>query len=306
MATDKPRLAWTVIFGVEMLAVFVGNAIAIAVFWKQRSTLKRTYYLLINLSIADVLVGLGEIENLVNNAWYFIHATPANWGNFAALDVFSALASLSFLTLISMERLYAIAWPFLHRTTTTKAYIYSIAITWSLPAVITIVYLCGFAFEIISMKIATIIAVSFLMLCLVLIPSSYFALWIAKRNEDPRIPVDRREQNKKLAMTLFIVSSLSVLAWLPLTVSYIISFVVHRDQLNKLLHYPARCLQLANSFVNPIVYYARMPEFRRTLKTLFRSAQISPEEVQAHQHRVMQPEAGIHFITSEVQRAWQN
>lgn len=94
MATDKPRLAWTVIFGVEMLAVFVGNAIAIAVFWKQRSTLKRTYYLLINLSIADVLVGLGEIENLVNNAWYFIHATPANWGNFAALDVFSALASI--------------------------------------------------------------------------------------------------------------------------------------------------------------------------------------------------------------------
>lgn len=304
MATDKPRLAWTVILGVEMLAVFVGNAIAIAVFWKQRSTLKRTYYLLINLSIADVLVGLGEIENLVNNAWYFIHATPANWGNFAALDVFSALASLSFLTLISMERLYAIAWPFLHRTTTTKAYIYSIAITWSLPAVITIVYLCGFAFEIISMKIATIIAVSFLMLCLVLIPS--FALWIAKRNEDPRIPVDRREQNKKLAMTLFIVSSLSVLAWLPLTVSYIISFVVHRDQLNKLLHYPARCLQLANSFVNPIVYYARMPEFRRTLKTLFRSAQISPEEVQAHQQRVMQPEAGIHFTTSEVPRAWQN
>ena len=306
MATDKLRLAWTVILGVEMLAVFVGNAIAIAVFWKQRSTLKRTYYLLINLSIADVLVGLGGIENLVNNAWYFIHATPANWGNFAVLDVFSALASLSFLTLISMERLYAIAWPFLHRTTTTKAYIYSIAITWSLPAVITIVYLCGFAFEIISMKIATIIVVPFLMLCLVLIPSSYFALWIAKRNEDPRIPVDRREQNKKLAMTLFIVSSLSVLAWLPLTVSYIISFVVHRDQLYKLLHFTARCLQLANSFVNPIVYYARMPEFRRTLKTLFRSAQISPEEVQAHQHRVMQPEAGIHFITSEVQRAWQN
>lgn len=173
MPTDKPRLAWTVILAMEMLAVFVGNAIAIAVFWKQRSTLKRTYYLLINLSIADVLVGVGEIENLVYNAWYFIHATPANWGNFAVLDVFSALGSLSFLTLISMERLYAIAWPFRQRTTTTQAYIYSIAITWSLPAVKTIVYLCGFAFEILSMKIATTIGASYLMLCLVLIPSSY-------------------------------------------------------------------------------------------------------------------------------------
>ena len=302
MATDKPRLVWAVILAMEMLAVFLGNAIAIIVFWKQRSTRKRTYYLLINLSIADVLVGAGELENLVNNVWYLTHATPANWGNFAVVDVFSALTSLSFLTLISIERLYAIAWPFLHRTTTTQVYIYSIAITWSLPAMITIVYLCGFAFEIISIKIATIIGASFLVLCLVLIPSSYFAIWIAKRNEDPRIPLDRREQNKKLAMTLFIVSSLSVIAWLPLTVNYIISYVVHRDQLQKLLHYTGRCLQLANSFVNPIVYYARMPEFRRTLKTLFRSAQISPEELQAHQHWVMQPEADMHFTTSEVPR----
>ena len=152
MATDKARLAWTVVSAMEMLAVFVGNAIAIAVFWKQRSTLKRTYYLLINLSIADVLVGAGEIENLVKNVWYLIHATEANWGNFAVLDVFSSLASLSFLALISLERLYAITWPFLHRTTTTRVYNYSIVITWSLPAVITIAYLCGFAFETISMK----------------------------------------------------------------------------------------------------------------------------------------------------------
>ena len=293
MATDKPRLAWAVVLAMEMLAVSVGNAIAIAVFWKQRSTLKRTYYLLINLSIADVSVGLGEIENLVYNVWYFKHGTPANWGTFAVLDVFSGLASLSFLTLISMERLYAIAWPFLHRTTTTRVYIYSVVITWSLPAAVTIVYLCGFAFEIISIQIATIVAASFLMLCLVLIPSSYWAIWVAKRNEDPRIPVDRREQNKKLAMTLFVVSSLSVLAWLPLTVNYIISYVVHKDQLGKLLHYTGRCLQLANSFVNPIVYYARMPEFRRTLKNLFRSTQKSPQELQAHPHRVMQPGVDI-------------
>ena len=155
-------------------------------------------------------------------------------------------------------------------------------------------------------EIATIIGSSFLMLCLVLIPSSYLAIWIAKRNEDPRIPVDRREQNKKLATTLFIVSSLSVLAWLPLTVNYIIAYLVNKDHLLKLLHYTGRCLQLANSFVNPIVYYARMPEFRRTFNNLFRSARISPEELQAHQHRVMQPEADIHFITSEEPRDRQN
>ena len=278
MATDKARLAWTVVLASEMLAVFVGNAIAIAVFWRQRSTLKRTSYLLINLSVADFLVGIGDIENLVSNVWYLIHSKPGFWGNFAVLDVFSGLASLAFLALISLERLYAIAWPYRHRATTTRAYIYFIVITWSLPGVITTIYLCSFAFEIISTKIATLIGASFMAFCLVVIPCSYLAIWISKRNEDPRIPIDRREQNKKLAMTLFLVSFLSVLSWLPLTVSYIISYVLS-DRLKKSLHYTGRCLQLANSFINPIVYYARMPEFGRTLKNMFRT-QVSPLELQ--------------------------
>lgn len=216
------------------------------------------------------------------------------------MDVFSGLASLSFLTLISVERLYAIAWPFLQRTTTTPAYNYSIVITWSLAAVIR--------FCIRNHQHQNRHHNRSIFLDALLGAYSIFVLGnrIAKRNEDPGTPVDRREQNKKLAMTLFIVTSLSVLAWLPLTVSYIISYLVRIDQLRKLLHYTGRCLQLANSFVNPIVYYARMPEFRRTFKNLFRSVQISSEELQAHQHRVMQPEADIKFITSEVPRDSQN
>lgn len=285
MAIDKARLGWTVVLSAEMLIVFIGNAIAIAVFWRQRSTLKRTCYLLINLSVADLLVGIGDIENLVSNIWYLVHSKPAFWGNFAVLDVFSGLASLAFLALISMERLYAIAWPFQHRAATTRGYIHFIVVTWSLPAAVTVIYLCGFAFEIISMKIATLTGVSFMALCLVVITCSYLAMWISKRNEDARIPIDRREQNKKLALTLFIVSFLSVLSWLPLTVSYVISYALS-DRLKRSLHYTGRCLQLANSFVNPIVYYARMPEFATILKNMFRT-QISPLELQVRPVRRM-------------------
>lgn len=219
MATDKARLVWTVVLAVEMLAVLIGNTISIVVFWKRRSSLKQTYYLLINLSVADFLVGIGEIKTLVDNILYVTHSKPVIGNKYFTLDVYSGLASLAFLTLISMERLYAIAWPFHHRAKTTRAYIYFIVATWSLPAVIAAIFNCGVATKIISTKIAALIGASFLALCLLLILCSYLAIWKFKRKEDARIPIDRHEANKKLAMTLFIISILSVITWLPLTVS---------------------------------------------------------------------------------------
>ncbi len=251
-----------------MLVVIIGNSLAIVVFWKQRS-LKRTCYLLLNLSVADFLVGIGEIGNLAHNITSLIKSKPGNWDNIVVLDVISALASLAFLTLISMERLYAVARPFQHRATTTRVYIYFIAVAWSVPGSEAIIYMCSFGFEIISKKIATLIGASYVTLCLVLISCSYLAIWKSKRNMDPRIPIDRREQNKRLAITLFIVSFVSVLTWLPLSVSYMISFVVHgADRLKKSLHHTGRFLMLTNSIVNPVVYYARMPEFRRHLRNI--------------------------------------
>ena len=45
----------------ESLIIIVGNIFTIFVFWKHRNRLKRTSYLLINLSVADLLVGLTEM-----------------------------------------------------------------------------------------------------------------------------------------------------------------------------------------------------------------------------------------------------
>lgn len=79
-----------------------------------------------------------------------------------------------------------------------------------------------------------------------------------------------RQQHKKLAITLFIVSfiiSASMAAFNRM--SYIIIHTMSgADLLKKSLHYTVRCLQPANSFVNPIFYYARMSEFNRQLKKI--------------------------------------
>ena len=45
---------------VETLIIVVGNIFTIYVFWKHRTRLKRTSFLLINLAVADLFVGLIE------------------------------------------------------------------------------------------------------------------------------------------------------------------------------------------------------------------------------------------------------
>lgn len=63
-------LSWTVLFAAETLAIIAGNIVTVIVFWKMRSDFKKTYYLLINLSIADLTVGISALE--ITIAKYFL------------------------------------------------------------------------------------------------------------------------------------------------------------------------------------------------------------------------------------------
>ena len=290
MGIDKGRLVWTAIFALEMLITLMGNAIAIAVFWKQRSTLKRTCYLLINLAVADLLVGIGEIVHFFNNIFFYVkNSKSAMWENIVLLpDAFAGSASLLFLTVISVERLYAIARPFHYRATNTRVYFYLIAVTWTLATAITSILLCSLILEIINLMIPILSSASVLGFCLVVVLCSYLAIWKFKRNEVPGIPIDRRQQNKKLALTLSIVTFLSVLTWFPFLVGIVIIIAVpEMGGVKNSLYNIGRLLQLANSSINPIVYYARMPKFRKQLRNMILK-QKSHKEKRGRQLSTMQ------------------
>ena len=49
-----------IIYTLEAVLIVFGSAFTIFVFWTERSCLKRTYFLLINLTVADLLVGITE------------------------------------------------------------------------------------------------------------------------------------------------------------------------------------------------------------------------------------------------------
>lgn len=291
---------WTAVFALEMLITLMGNAIAIAVFWKQRSTLKRTCYLLISLAVADLLVGIGEIVHLFNNIFFYVtNSKSAIWESIVLLpDAFAGSASLLFLTLISVERLNAIARPFHHRATNTRVYFYLIAVTWTLATAITFILFCSLILEIINLISPILSSASVLGICLVVILCSYLAIWKFKRNEVPGVPIERRKQNKKLAVTLSIVTFLSVLTWLPFIVGIVIIIAVpEMGGVKNSLYDIGRLLQLANSSINPIVYYARMPEFKRQLRNMILK-QKSHKEQRGRQLSTMRGDVSVPVLLS--------
>jgi len=88
MCETAELFPWIAVFAVEFLVIIIGNTITIFAFWKLRSVLKRTYYLLINLTIADVTVGLGVIKLVTSNILRLNTNEEPGWARYIAMDVF--------------------------------------------------------------------------------------------------------------------------------------------------------------------------------------------------------------------------
>ena len=102
---------------------------------------------------------------------------------------------MAFLTVISMERLYAIAWPFRHRAASTRVYIYRLILaTWSLPTVMTVIYLCSFTFQVFDIKIAVLTGSPFLA-CALFGPYSLLVIGNMEKKETRRSE-DRKTQTR--------------------------------------------------------------------------------------------------------------
>ena len=98
-----------IIYTLEAVLIVFGNALPIFVFWTERSRLKRTYFLLINLAVADLLVGITEFiiigtakSHNVGEGYGFLMRSRANL--IAAFILLFSGTSVYFLALISMER----------------------------------------------------------------------------------------------------------------------------------------------------------------------------------------------------------
>ncbi|XP_022787292.1 adenosine receptor A1-like [Stylophora pistillata] len=270
-----PNLTTAILFfvinAIQALTILAGNAFAMHVFCARRRCLKRTAFLLINLAVTDFLIGAATLVEII----YHVSQEETMKGivydePISAIQISFSSSSLFCLVGISLERVYAVLWPYRHRALSKKFYIVNIALAWVAGITIGIIYAMG-ELEVFRKEFG--IATEVVLLCsLAVFVVSYAAIRTRMNKTVPSLNAHNRhteEQNIKLSHTLFIVKALSLLLWVPAIVLYGIQVICNACAvaIAKLpIVSSARVLHLSNSIVNPVVYSYRMPMFREEIK----------------------------------------
>ena len=274
--------AFIVIYTLEAFIIIVGNTFTIFVFWTQRSQLRRTYFILINLAVSDLLVGIAEPIVLGTAKIAKMTAIPGKEKSFtnptSALQVLASSTSVLFLALISLERVYSVLWPVHHRTTSTRSYIFVITAVWGLG-------FCFFGLSVLSLyhtklerKYVILTIHACLFIALLAICGSY--LQIRRKWRSNVIPGEEMharqtaERNLRLSRTVFIVIAVSLVFWLPATIVYTARPFCRPPCVGPIVMVVVNVFHLANSMVNPIVYSFRMAIFKDALKKLSRRCRL--------------------------------
>ena len=128
-AEDSPKteeINWSPAFITEFVVISIINVITIIAFARIRHLRKRSTYLIINLTVADLLVGAVTGSLLV-----YLKGQDCSWPGliFCALHVTFPIASQLNLSLISLERLHATLLPFRHCLITNWVFLKSSSLT---------------------------------------------------------------------------------------------------------------------------------------------------------------------------------
>ena len=278
MFSSSECITWFALFLTESVAIVTVNLLSIIIFIKNSNLRTRAMYLVINLTVADIFVGgissiflfeiLGYHCQVVN-----VGSNTAPEGNIT-LFVFRwfPLTSLTSIAVISLDRMHATFRPFRHRNIKKWVYWVTIGAIWVLAAVmstvITLVYL-RFGMQV---PLPLYLWLSYCCLCLLVICVSYTSIavryWCAVRPQHH----GATSRQRKLTVTLLIMTIVSLLFWLPYLIFTFVILTGRRSlsfQQMMRVRFILLLLFYTNSFVNPIIYTIRIPEFRKALIALF-------------------------------------
>ena len=261
---------WSAIWLTQFIMVFIINAFTLVVFARSRHLSRRNTYLIMNLTVADLLIAaVSGPETIL----FFDRDTRMKKGFGVLYSIISDMcwiASLGNLVLISLERLHATLYPFRHCLVGKSIYYKIIIFSWlgalTLACVLNIIRLNN---PVLADRYPWIIYVA---LTLAVLTTSYVIIlskFITKPHVQQLGSVISAE--RKLSETLFIVSAASILTLLPWVI--ITCILISSDRYLWIKFTPARKIAstfyFLNSLLNPVIYAIRLTEFRRASKELF-------------------------------------
>ena len=259
------------VFLLEAVLISVGNLLTFVVFTSKKTLRKKSHLLVINMAFADAILGAVAMPLYV-----YIWIGPTFWlWNYKeklSLDISRSVVDATFsqgslisAAAIAFERCYAIYWPLKHRTMSFKAYYIIIFIIWTLAGLLSAVF--NMANFLISSKAASFCWMSFSLPSLFIVCACSIGIWrkFQLRNISSQ-QQNRALLNKRLTLTLLLVSTISLLSWLPLVIANCLIYIL-KINIPKvdLFYYIIVLLNFSNSLVNPVVYSLRIPEFRQAL-----------------------------------------
>ena len=281
VVSSSECIIWLTIFTAEFVAIVTVNLLAIILFMKNRSLRTRSMYLVISLTLVDMLVGVLSGFFFQFNLLRRCRLIKLNLSlevdfSLSSFYFFFPFVSLTNIAVISLERFHATFRPFRHRFIESWVYVVAIAAVWAFPLIVSVIlgvellYLIGYHLYILE---------SYCLLCLIVTVVSYTSVLIKfSFGGHPQRHCAALLRQRKLTVTLFITTLLSLLLWLPYNIflfvdwstdiSNSLSFKKYLDLISSF-----RFLYYASSLVNPILYTIRMPDFKRALLSLFRSHQ---------------------------------
>lgn len=266
----------------SILAFFIlaGNVLVILAYGKNHRLQTQTNMFIASLAVTDFIVGAVSVPTWVYGTFVDHQENFRGLSElFGSFDRFSALASIFHLTAISVERSLSITRPFVYEALSPSVYKCMLIAAWLTAALFTVFFWLLASLQFRGVATVTIFTVGFVIPS-VLMLTVYTGIFRTARALIDRTATDRSEESlrnkvreeRKVAMTVSVVTMLFLMAWLPF---FVVSLLAHfcknclpkgDDQITmvrmvKWLHY-------LNSAVNPFIYALRDKEMRNSFAKL--------------------------------------
>jgi len=216
-------------------------------------------YLIINLTVADLLVGA------VTGPLFSLKPQIESNVLIRGITLTFPIASQVNLSLISLERLHATLFPFRHCLIKKRLYFAIIVGSW------LIIFAIAFVMANLSKQAFRYALASFSVLTLLVLTVSYVIIIVNVQRSPHSQHHGSIHTERKLSITLFIVTGVSVLTILPWAVFHSMPVDLQEELFNASrieIHLVLAAIYFASSIVNPLVYAIRMREFRKAIRNL--------------------------------------
>ncbi|XP_078366658.1 adenosine receptor A2b-like [Oculina patagonica] len=274
---DNKVITWCVAYAIVTVAIIVNNVAAIAAFAKSRLLRKFGNYFLVNLAVADLMVGTIALPMYI----HLIYISPYVGSSVTqpmtlpfqivhtGFDVFSGMASVFTLTVIALERVYAILCPLRYRSLSRTTYFVILAVVWILAGALTGTWLLTL-FKVIHQKIFAFALAILSFTSLMVMILSYVALWLKIKLWSRNKQRTAGEKERNIAVAIGIITVVFLFTWTPFHImNILVNFKASLlDGIPYEVIYLAKFLHYSNSIVNPVIYCYKISEFRRALKNL--------------------------------------